>query len=219
MIDSEIKQGDFFDLFFFDKKIRGTRNEIAGHPTNGKKNGFYFISKGCINKDGFTYAGYTPDFRSVNVDLKFFIAKQSDFTVSVLLSIQNYINEKIEMKKKEHKNKKLSNMVIDFNRNMQLIYRGITDQERNFQGKGGIENITNSVCEIKNELNLRYNNLTSSIMDSFRLIDYILNRLSKWQDDNQLLGNNDAEIFHDSLGKQLNELEDMLKEIDEKFNS
>jgi hypothetical protein len=60
--------------------------------------------------------------------------------------------------------------------------------------------------------------LPSGISESFRLIDYIIHRFNQWWDDRTLLGNNDAEIFLDSLENQLGKLEEMLIEIDEEFN-
>jgi len=219
VVDEKIKQTDFFDLFSFDKDIREVRNDIAGHPTNRENSEFYFIAKGTISKDRFTYAGYTPSFRIVEVDLKTFIIKQSEFTINVLQKVRENISKKIEMKKSEHKDKSLKEMIVGVNSNIQLIYRGIRDEKRNFQGEWGISGLKSDIDEIREELNKRYNqNLPSGISESFRLIDYIINRFNQWWNEKKLLGNDDAEIFLDSLDNRLNELKEMLIEIDEKFN-
>lgn len=219
VLDENINQTDFFDTFSFDKNIREVRNDIAGHPTNRKNTEFYFIAKGTVSKDRFTYAGYTPEFRKVEVDLKTFISKQSEFTINVLQSVLDIILKKIEMKKDEHKNKALKEMIVGVDRNIQLIYRGIRDTDRNFQGEWGISGVKNALDEIRIELNTRYNNnLPSGISEVFRLTDYIIARFNEWWTENNLLENNDAEIFLDSLGKQLDELKEMLIEIDEVFN-
>jgi len=219
VVDENIKQTDFFDTFSFDKNIREVRNDIAGHPTNRKNIEFYFIAKGPISKDRFTYAGYTPEFRKVEVDLKTFISKQSEFTINVLQTVLDKILKKIEMKKDEHKNKALKEMIVGADRNIQLIYRGIRDTDRNFQGEWGISGVKNALDEIRIELNIRYNNnLPSGISEVFRLTDYIIARFNEWWTENNLLENNDAEIFLHSLGKQLDELKEMLIEIDEEFN-
>jgi hypothetical protein len=218
VVDEKIKQTDFFDTFSFDKDIREVRNDIAGHPTNRKNTEFYFIAKGPISKDRFTYAGYTPTFRAVEVDLKTMIIKQLEFTKNVLQKVQENISKKIEMKKGEHKDKSLKEMIVGVNRNIQLIYRGIRDEERNFQGEWGISGLKSAIDEIRKELNTRYNqNLPSGISEAFRLIDYIIQRLNQWWTEKTLLGNDDAEIFLDSLKNQLNELEEMLLEIDKEF--
>jgi len=219
VVDGKIKQTDFFEIFSFDKNIREVRNDIAGHPTNRKDTEFYFITKGPISKDRFTYAGYTPTFRKVEVDLKTFIANQLEFTRNVLQTIQENISKKIEMKKDEHRNKSLKEMLVGADRNIQLVHRGIRDEERSFQGEFGISGIKEIIDEIRKELNKRYNeNLPIGIAEAFRLIDYIIHRFNQWWTEKTLLGNDDAEIFLDSLGKQLNELKDMLLEIDEEFN-
>ncbi|MCE3295881.1 MAG: hypothetical protein K0R65_1595 [Crocinitomicaceae bacterium] len=219
VINDKIKLIEFFDLFSFDKEVREVRNDIAGHPTDRNKTEFYFIAKGTISKYRFTYAGYTPNFRKVEVDLKAFISKQFDFTYRVQQTIQDDINKKIEMKKTEHRDIKLKEMIVGLDRNIQLIYRGIRDNERSFQGEWGISSVKDNIDKIRHELNLRYNeNLPIGISESLRIIDYIIYRLNQWWNENTLLGNADAEIFLDSLKKQLEELEEMLTEIDEKFN-
>jgi hypothetical protein len=216
--DNKIKQLYFFDLFSFDKEIREVRNDIAGHPTNRKNTEFYFIAKGSTTKDRFTYAGYTPEFRKVEVDLKSFIFKQNNFVKNVLIFVQNEVDKKIEMKKNDHKDLKISDMILGVNRNIELIYRGIRDSTRNFQGELGVSGIIGTIKKIKTELNLRYNNnLPGGILEAFRLIEYILKRFDHLQKGNQLYGNDDAEIFLDSLNKQLSELGTMLKEIDKQF--
>ncbi|MEX1190964.1 MAG: hypothetical protein WEA99_03255 [Brumimicrobium sp.] len=220
IVDGKANLTVFFDKFSFDKNIREVRNDIAGHPTNRKSTEFYFIAKGPISKERFTYVGYTPEFRKVEVDLKTFISKQSEFTMNVLQTILNDIIKKIEMKKDEHKNKSLKEMIVGTDRNIQLIYRGIRDEERNFQGEWGIFGIKNSIDEIRIELNTRYNdNLPSGISEVFRLTDYIINRFSEWWKGNTLFGNNDAEIFLDSLRNQLHELKKMVIEVDEEFQN
>lgn len=220
IVNRNITRNDFFNLFSFDQVIREVRNDIAGHPTNRRNSEFYFIAKGATTKDKFTYAGYTPEFRTVDVDLKTFIQKQFDFVEKVLLFIQDDIKQKIEMRKDEHKNIKLSELVIEADRNIQLISRGIRDSERSFEGEWGISGTEKSIQSLKKELKLRYNsNLPASISESFRMIDHILLRFREWQSENLLLNNNDAEIFLDSLDNQLSELSEMLKEIDEEFNT
>lgn len=220
VVNDRISQTDFFDLFSFNIKIREVRNDIAGHPTNRNKTEFYFIAKGVTTKYRFTYAGYTPNFRKVEVDLKLFISEQIEFSKKVLQFVIDDITSKIEMKKNEHKKTQLNEMMIGTNRNIQLIHRGIRDYQRSFQGEIGILGIKNSLKEIKNELNLRYNdNLPIGVLEVFRITDYIMKRFSEWQYENSFLGNDDAEIFLYSLENQMTELEEMLNEIDEEFNN
>ena len=220
IVNNKINQTNFFDLFSFDKDIREVRNDIAGHPTNRKNTEFYFIAKGPISKDRFTYAGYTPTFRAVKVDINSFISKQSEFANTVLQTIKDDISKKIEMQKGEHKNKSLKEMIVGLDRNIEFIFRGIRDEDRTFQGEWGISGAKVAIDEIRVELNLRFNeNLPSGISDAFRMIDYIILRFDQWWTEKTLFGNDDAEIFLDSLEKQINELEEMLVEIEKEFNS
>lgn len=160
VVDENIKQAAFFEEFAFGmeiKDIREVRNDIAGHPTNRKNPEFYFIAKGPMSKDSFTYAGYTPSLRTVEVNLKSFITKQSEFTINVLQKVLDNISKKIKIKKDEYKNKSLKEMIAGADRNLQLIYRGIRDDYRNLQGEWGISGIKSTIEEIREELNKRYN--------------------------------------------------------------
>lgn len=151
--------------------------------------------------------------------MKTFIRKQTEFTIKALQKVNESILRKIEMKKGEYKNKSLKEMIVGADRNIQLIYRGIRDEERNFQGEWGINGIKDAVNEIHKELNSRYNeNLPSGISEAFRMIDYIINRFNQWWTEKTPLGNDDAEIFLDSLEKQLDKIKEMLQEIDKDFN-
>lgn len=219
VVEENIKLTNFFDTFDFDKSIRDIRNDIAGHPTNRNGKESYYIEKGSISKYLFTYVGYNPGFRKVEVDLEELIAKQLELANKVLNEVLNIISKKIEMKKVEHKNKLFEDILCSVNRNIQLIYRGVNDKERGFQANQGIAGFKNTIYEVREELNARYNdNIPSGISESLRLIEYIISRLTNWQSEGVLLGNNDAEIFLDSLDKQLCELSEKLREIEEYFN-
>lgn len=76
IIDDKIENVyKFFEKYKFSKTIREVRG-IAGHPTNRKGKEFYFIAKGQNTKYRFSYGGYTPDFKKVDVDLCIFIEQQ-----------------------------------------------------------------------------------------------------------------------------------------------
>ena len=89
----------FFEIYNFDKSGREIRSDIAGHPTNRSGSASYFISKGPNTKYRFTYAGYNPGFRKVEVDLLNLIDEQNKFITLFLSSIEAEISKLI----KEHK--------------------------------------------------------------------------------------------------------------------
>ena len=135
VVDPNIKLNKLFDLFNFNKAIREVRNDIAGHPTNRNSSEYYFIAKGATSKYNFTYAGYTTQFRKVVVDLKSFLTQQEDFASKVLLEVEKTIAMKIEKVKEDYNLVSLVDIYEEMSSSTQLIYRGIKDQHRKFQGE------------------------------------------------------------------------------------
>jgi len=208
---------ELFQKFNFDKEIREVRDDIAGHPTD-RKNGkeFYFIGKGSNTKYKFSYAGYTPNFRKVDVDLKKFIEAQNNFTNTILDEVEKSISDSIQIHKDKFKTMKLTAIIDNLNYPTQLIYRGIYNNHP--LATSGLKEIQGKLTELKTELDKRYNNsLPASIKDIFRLQNYILNKIQNWLSNKEIHNNLDAEIFMDSFGNQMRELEEILKEIDEEF--
>jgi len=213
--------GDFFSLFDFDNKNREIRNDIVGHPSTRKVNGkteFYFIDKGSNFKYKFSYAGYSPDFIVKKVDLKKIIDEQNNLATKVLNKAIEMINEKVNQHKEKHKNENLYSIVSNLNYSIQLIKRGYSDTERAFQAEGSLKIVTSKMKEIEEELKIRYHkSAPESIECTLKNIYYILEKIQGWYDSNKLLNNKDAEIFMIAFDKEFQDLEVMLKEIDEEY--
>lgn len=208
---------ELFELYNFNKFIREVRDDIAGHPAD-RKNGkeFYFIGKGPNTKYSFSYAGYTPHFRKVDVDLRQFIEEQKEFTITVLNDVGKTISEQIQTHKVKFKSMKLTDIVDNFNYPAQLIYRGIFANHP--LAEIGLEEIREKLAALKIELGKRYNNkIPDSISDIFRIQNHILLRIGNWIANNELERNTDAEVFMDSFDHQMDELLEILKEIDDEF--
>lgn len=208
---------ELFKIYQFNKEIREVRDDIAGHPAD-RKNGkeFYFIGKGLNSKYNFSYAGYTPHFRKVDVNLKQFIEEQNSFTLTVLNEIEKTVAQQVQAHKDKFKAMKLVDIVDNLNYPTQLIYRGILNNHP--LANNGLAEIKGKLNNLKIELNQRYNNkIPNSIKDIFRLKDHILNQIGNWIMTKTLEGNLDAEIFMDSFEHKMNELIDILKEIDDDF--
>jgi hypothetical protein len=79
--------------------------------------------------------------------------------------------------------------------------------------------IKKTIGSVKSEIVKRYGKLSAlqGLNDVIRRIDYILQRVEKWIQSNELLNNEDAEVFLDSFSDRFTELEEMLKEIDKEF--
>lgn len=208
---------ELFELYNFNKSIREVRDDIAGHPAD-RKNGkeFYFIGKGPNKKYSFSYAGYTPHFRKVDVDLRQFIEEQKEFTINVLNDIRKTISEQIQIHKDKFKSMKLTDIVNNLNYPTQLIYRGIFNNHP--LSEIGLTEIKEKLDTLKIELEKRYNNeIPDSITDIFRIQNHILLKIGNWIANNELERNMDAEVFMDSFDHQMDELLQILKELDDEF--
>jgi len=209
---------ELFKLYQFNIQIREVRDDIAGHPADRRGKEFYFIAKGTNSKYIFSYAGYAPHFRNVDVDLKQFINEQNIFAMTVLDEVEKTIAQQIQIHKSKFNSMKLTDIVDNLNYPIQLIYRGIFNNHP--LAGTGLQEIKTKLTKLKTELNKRYyNKYPDSITDIFRLQDHVLNKIENWILTKTLERNLDAEIFMDSFDHQLNELVDILKEIDEEFET
>lgn len=219
IVDKGIKDPyALFEKFGLSKRIRVVRDDIAGHPADRKRGKeFYFLAKGGNSKYKFTYAGYTPDFKCENVDLKFFIKEQNHFTIGVLSKIESSISEKILTHKRKYNKMKLAPEDLSFNHSIKSIYNGISSKSSTAELE--LRMITKILAQIRIELEKRYNSeLPESIVDNYKSTDYILSKFKEWTVGNSLYKNLDAEVFLDSLELKLDELVEILKDIDEEYN-
>lgn len=212
---------DFFTQFDFDSKNREIRNDIVGHPSTRKVNGkpeFYFIDKGPNSKYNFSYAGYSPDSVVKRVDLKKIIGEQKNLAIKVLNKVVEMINDKVNQHKEKHKNESLYSIVSDLNYSIQLIKRGYSDTQRAFQAEDGVKIVTSKMKKVEEELKNRFQSSTPESTEyTLKNIFYILDKIQNWYDNNELLNNKDAEIFMIAFDKEFDDLEIMLKEIDEEY--
>lgn len=219
LVDSKIKKvNQLFELFELDNEIRIVRDDIAGHPADrnfGKE--FYYLAKGANSKYKFTYAGYDPSFKAVNVDLKEFIEKQTIFTQKILDFVKKHILQKL----KEFKNKfidvKLVNIIKDTDGSIQLINRGIIDNYH--LASVGAKDMTDRLESLKSELKKRYNTESNVYYDDvFELTDHILNKITEWIKTGRIEKNIEAKIYMSSLDNQLTYLSSCLEELDREFS-
>lgn len=220
IVDNSIKIGTLFEQFHFDSGHREIRNDIVGHPTN-RNNGkeLYYLAKGSNTKYAFTYAGFTQNlekFRVKDVDLRKLITEQEIFVTEVLNAVNTEIDNKIQELKKKFKDMALLELTKGMSYDISKIYEGISHDYPIVMAN--INCLTKAISSIKEELHKRYNNAVPyEILQQFDLLEYILEKFINWVDKDELIGNMDAKVFHEGLEKQFEELESMLKSIDEEF--
>lgn len=206
---------ELFEKYNIDKKIRIIRDDIAGHPADrnrGKE--FYFIAKGSNTKFEFTYCGYTPDFKTVDVNLSELLEIQENFTCNILNNIANVIKNKIIEHKKNYMQEKLFDYNDAFDAYQRLIIKGIYD--RHF----GIDTIPflNKLKKLEDNLKERYfDNIPDVLKIILPKMEYILKKLSDWENSNKIENNLEVHIFMDSFDCYLKELKSILIEIDNEF--
>jgi hypothetical protein len=210
--------GEFFSLFEFDYGNREIRDDVIHSSSRRYNKEFYFIDKGQNSKYKFSYAGYSPDFVVRKVDLKKIIDEQNNLATNVLIKVIEMINEKVNQHKEKHKKESLHSIISNLNYSIQLIKRGYSDTQRAFQAEGSIKIVASKMKEVEEELKNRFkSSIPESIEYTLGNIDYILEQMGNWFDNNELLGKKDAEIFMIAFDKEFDELEIMLKEIDEEY--
>lgn len=209
---------EFFSLFEFDNRNREIRDDVIHSSSRRYNKEFYFIDKGQNSKYKFSYAGYSPEFVVKKVDLKKIIDEQNNLATNVLIKVIEMINEKVNQHKEKHKSENLHSIVSNLNYSIQLIKRGYSDKQRAFQAEGSIKIVASKMKEVEEELKNRFqSSIPERIEYALKNINYILERMQKWYDNNELLDNKNAEIFMIAFDKEFDELEIMLKEINEEY--
>lgn len=198
-----------------DNKIRIIRDDIAGHPADrnrGKE--FYFIAKGSNTKHKFTYAGYTPEYKQIDVNIKELIEEQEHFVISVLSDIEKGITTRITNHKKQFMDTKLTDYIEELEGCKRLIIKGVFDRFFGIDTNIFEEEFVN----LKTELNKRYfNNIPESVDSIFNKIYYILERINYWDKNKVSSEDIEVDIILESFEFQLTELNDILVEIDNEF--
>jgi Ni,Fe-hydrogenase I large subunit len=218
LVDNKTKKvNQLFERFELDSEIRIVRDDIAGHPADrnyGKE--FYYLAKGANSKYNFTYAGYNPNFKSVNVDLKEFIEKQTLFAHKVLDFVKKHILQKLKEFKSKFNKVKLVDIIKDTDGSVQLISRGIANDYH--LASVGVKSMTEKLDSLKSELKKRYNSESNVYYDDvFELTDHILNKIAEWIKTGRIENNIEARIYMSSLESQLADLMNCLEELDKEF--
>ena len=203
-------------------QIRELRNDSIGHPTKrGNDDSFHFIARYSLSKGHFRLMSQyskKEKVEVVDIDLNELRIKQEKSVVEILDNVIQIMEKEYNEHKAKFKNKKLSDLIPGtFSYSAGKVYEGIYSHyplaEMNFSI------VKETVSNIKNEIVDRYGKIEalSGLSDVVRRIDYIIKKIDYWIENDQLLNNDDAEVFLDSFSDRFKELEEMLIEIDKEF--
>ncbi len=210
-------KNDYPDIYH----VRELRNDSIGHPTKrGSDKSFHFIARYSISNGMFRLMSYYSDlnkhlYRDVNIqELK---EKQENSVIEILDNVIELMEKEYEEHKKQFTNNKISELTNGIGYSISKVYEGIYNNyplaEMNFSI------IKTTINTIKKEIENRYGKFSAlkGVEDVIRRIDHIIQRMDRWINENNLLNNNDAEVFMDSFSDRFKELERMLIEIDDEF--
>lgn len=206
--------------------IREIRNDSIGHPTKrggGKGHAFNFITRISMTRAGFTLITTYPDrnstFKEVNV--RQLISEQRDELRKTLENAISYLNKEAMEHKNRHKDEKLADI---FHPSLHYYYEKIGEAIFGNSPKEFGAGILNLVAEIpktfKEALVKREIFEAYDLEDVFEWTEYPLSKLMLYFEgtvDN--LNNKDAYIYLSYLRKQIDELHQIAKEIDEDYEA
>ena len=205
--------------------IKEIRNDSIGHPTKrggGKGRAFNFITRMSMTRTSFTLITTYPDRNSTfkEVDIRQLITEQRDGLKQTLHNAISHLNKEEMEHKNMHKDEKLADI---FHPSLHYYYEKIG--EAIFGGapkEFGIE-ILNLVANIpikfKEALLKREIFEAYELEDAFEWTEYPLLKLSQFFDGSvETLNNKDAYIYLSYVRKQIDELHQIAKEIDEDYD-
>ncbi len=202
--------------------VRELRNDSIGHPTKrGKDESFHFIARYSVSKGHFRLmSSYSKaiDTKFNDVDLNELRAKQEISVNTILDTVIELMEKEYSDHKQKFADKKLTDLIQSaMSYSIGKVYEGIFNDyplaEMNFS------EIKRTINSVKEEVKKRYGELSAlqGLNYVIRRLDYITLKVDYWIQNKQLLNNDDAEVFLDSLTDRFKELEEMLNEIDKEF--
>lgn len=209
------------------KEIRVIRNNAAGHPSYQRENGLSkssFIRRMSISPTSFelmtVYSG-DKEYEMRHVAIPSLIEKQQLYLGEILSKVIDEL-EKQEMEHRAmHKDKKLVNIfpptiIYHFRK----IHEAAYSKDSFFLGTPNLTIITKCVESFKDELSNRGEwGIYESIDYHYELIDYPLKRLKSYFKGDNSINEKDAYIYASFLSEQLKLMQEIAKELDEKYES
>jgi hypothetical protein len=209
--------------------IREIRNDSVGHPTkrgSGKGRAYNFISRITLGPYGFqlmtTFSdGSEPKF--THVDILSLIATQQEVVTGVLQTIIDELKRENMDHKNQFADKRLQDLfpkTLDYY--FEKIFEGIYRHEYKSLSALNTSLIQNHIQQFVDAL--RDRNILGAypgITHTLSLIEYPIMELTKYFNDHNesKLNDQDAYIFASFVKKEVDELLEMAKELDDEYSS
>lgn len=213
--------------------IREIRNDSTGHPTKreqGKGKGkekekwFNFITRISMSRDGFTLMSTYPNRNSTfkQVDVNQLIREQRNELRKILNDVIDYLQRESMEHKNMYKDEKLADI---FPQTMLYFYEKISETifgnaPPEF-GLGFLDIIAEVVQKFKAALEERQIFQAYNVADDFEWAEYSLSKLHQYFNGTSevVLNDKDAYIYLSFIQKQLSDLHQIAKEIDDEYES
>ncbi|MFA6815784.1 MAG: hypothetical protein WCS73_05765 [Lentisphaeria bacterium] len=164
-----------------------------------------------------SYYSDTKKNEHTTINIQDLRTTQNESVITILEGVIELMKNEYEEHKKKFNGEKMINITKDLSYPISKVYEGIYN---NYSlTKINFSEIQCAIEKIKKETKDRYESISAlpDLNEVIRKIDYILKKMSTWINENNLVNNNDAEVFWDSFTDRIKELNKMLKEIDEEF--
>lgn len=203
-------------------KIREARDSFAGHPTDDGK-GYHLIQPNYIDVTGFSvWSEFKKgDFKQEYIPLKKLLRQQQ---IAICNILDNLIKE-IEYSEMKHKKKFTNESLLTIIKNVDYGLSKLN--ESIFSDNYGISEFAKVTFETVKEMYQKFINgiinrygsieAIDHFEDLKRKIDYDIEKINSFLDNNQMFMNPEAEVFSDHLKMLFMKLSNLAKEIDEEF--
>lgn len=202
------------------KDIRDIRIRAVGHPVGGKGSN-HFFTRYTVSKFGFELLGYDQvgDRTSTKVDLPSLIKKNSIALHDCMSDLVNHM--KIEDEK--HKEKFMEDSLEKLFKNSvyfsSKLFEGVSGRSSNgMEGLTGIKYVIEEFCTSLKNLSAHFDK-SGFILHDIPRLKYALGKFEEYVQGNESKSEDDAYILARFIQVELKMLEDIAKEIAEKYEN
>lgn len=206
-------------------EIRVVRNSAAGHPAHQKENGISkscFVSRMSISTVSFQLMTvYSDDreyeFRTISIPK--LVESQENYLAEILDKVVIELRRRELEHRSMHRDKKLVDIIPQtLNYHFSKILEASSSNGDLVLGKVNLKVVVDTLKEIKNALSLRGEwDENDSIGYHYELIEYPLNRLRDYFNNEDHMNEKEAFIFASFIIDQMKELKDILQDVDETY--